>query len=149
MIGVDPAGAIARVAAGCHRIPVTHRDDALVAATTVMNGQPHELRAIGGGGAVYSGVFATPDELAEVAHELGGSVHCYLGLNPTTLAPHDIGQVGSARASRTRRSRGGLARRRRGPRNRRGRRDQRAPPREIGFPEAGVFGSSGRGCWLL
>jgi AAA domain len=138
----------------CHRIPVTRRNDVLVAATIVMNGQPHELRAIGVGGAVYSGVFSTPAEIADLAHELDGAVHCYLGLNPTTLKPHDIDRVGTGEGvSDAQIARVDWLGVDVDPVT-----DEDVFPvaaevndylLELGFPEAGVFGSSGRGYWLL
>lgn len=137
----------------CHPdAPLTIRDDVFATAAAVMNGQPHELRAIGRN--VYSGVFATPEDVAAAAHELDGAVHVYLALNPTVLEPRELRRVGTGEAVSD---------------------EQIARVdwlgidvdpvsdedvfhvgaeinehlRELGFPEAGVFGASGRGCWLL
>jgi hypothetical protein len=132
---------------------IVDADDVARTAAAIMNGRPHELRVIGD--AISSGVYATAEELAGAAHHHDGAGHVYIGLNPTSVQPHPV-----------RRARSGE-----GVSDKQVERvdwlgvdvdpvadedvfDLAAEVNdyllsEIGFPEAGVFASSGRGAWLL
>jgi hypothetical protein len=132
---------------------VVDADDIARTAVTIMNGRPHELRVIGE--AIFSGVYATPDKLAAAARVADGTGNVYIGLNPTSVGPHPMhrahGGEGVSDAQIERVEWLGVDV---DPVD-----DEDVLPvaaeineflvTEIGFPEAGLFASSGRGVWLL
>ena len=121
-------------AASIHEITKTAR--------LLMNGRPHELRVIGT--KVQSGVYETPERLAQAAVEFDGAANVYIGLNPTSKPPYDIrpgDAVGDVNIERIRWLPVDI--------------DNGEPPMPVvdylttaGFPRP-IIASSGRGWWLL
>ncbi len=73
---------------------MTTADTAILrTAKLLMNGQTHELRALGANG-TRSGIYSTPRMLAEAAGELDGKFDIYVTLNPVVLSPVSIRKVG-------------------------------------------------------
>ena len=112
------------------------------AARLLMNGRPHELRVIGD--KVQSGVYETPERLADAAVKFDGNANVYIGLNPTSKPPYDMrpgDAVGDANIERIRWLPVDI--------------DNGEPPMPVvdylttaGFPRP-IIASSGRGWWLL
>jgi hypothetical protein len=129
-------------------------EDAVRHARALWNGHPHELRLIDSDGKVASGIFKTPEALADASKIFDGEVNIYIGLNGTTKDPHPVRQgeaVADAEIAHVSFLGVDID-----PLAEEG--DRRLMSvagqisdylmDEMGWPEAAIFGSSGRGLWL-
>jgi KaiC/GvpD/RAD55 family RecA-like ATPase len=70
----------------------TPADNRLAFARLLMNGRPHELRALRNG-KTFTGIYATPEGLAAGADECNLKIDTYVTLNPITLPVRDFGEA--------------------------------------------------------